>query len=152
MFFQPTTVASMVAGEPATELYSDFHKDAIGCRPGAAQFHRYSKMSPIELAVEHKRLGEWMAEDERIDAMAHEVARFRFSRCMEYCYRRGDAGTRLGAFTQAVVRQANAEYRGGANYTFEDLSSDWEHACYLIGLPYSDAAVLKAFHEELAAE
>ena len=154
MFFKPQTAASTInlsdddRGEPY-ELYSDYHKDAIGCRPGAAQMARYNAMSPEERLVEHKHLGEWMQEDGRISKLAEEVARFRLSRTMEYVKRR-EGLSDLAAFKQAIVRCCNIVSDRG--YTFVELSADWEHVCYLIGLPYSDAEVLNQEWERLTSE
>lgn len=141
MFYAPKTVASMVAAlspsehESYAEFYSDMHKDAIGCRP-----RRPLPESRVEAAVEIARLGEWVAEDERIEKMAQEVARFRFSRSMEYLQRRGDAQTPKQAFIMTVERTAPG---------FFDVEGelDWDYACYRLQLPYGDAPKLKAFWE-----
>lgn len=140
MFFKPTTVASMVAAlsseahEAFKEFYSDYHKDAIGCRP-----RKPAPECPVAAAVEDKRLQEWMLEDQRIEAMAYEVARYRFSRSMEYLQRRGDATSAKDAFRQVIERSDR--------YFFKGDHRDWDGLCYDLGLPFSDAAQLKEFWE-----
>jgi hypothetical protein len=140
MFYAPKTVASMVAAlspaelESEREFYSDFHKDAIGCRP-----RKPLPECPVEAAVEVKRLAEWMAEGERIEKMAHEVARFRFSRSLEYLVRRGDAVGRCDALRILVEREDS--------HFFDGQGQDWDYICYKMGLPYEDAPKLKQLWE-----
>ncbi len=95
-------------------------------------------MSPVSAAVEEARIDEWNAESARIELLSHEVARFRFSRSMEYAQRREGISERA-AFKQTV--------ENAARYFFEDSDGDWDYACYSLGLPYSDAPKLKEFWE-----
>lgn len=145
MFFKPVTVASMVAASSQDDgspykLYSDLHKEAFGCRPGQDQMERYNAMSPIERIVEHKRLGEWMAEGERIRALSIEVARFQLSRRMEYLQRREGL----------LPKQAFLQILQGHNLL--PGTDDWEYICYCLDLPYEDAVALKEFWEEVSSE
>jgi len=144
MFYAPKTVASMVAAlspaelEGERECYSDFHKDAIGCRP-----RKPLPECPVEAAVEVKRLAEWMAEGERIEAMRVEVARFNLSRSLEYLQRRGDASSPKEAFQihlMQVLGSVSVE-------EFLEEICDWDWVCYKLGLPYSDAGSLQQFWE-----
>ncbi len=142
MFFKPTTVASMVAASPLSDLYSDLHKDAFGCRPGHAQWERANAMTGVEAAVEEARLQEWSAEADRIKAMREEVARFAFSRNIEYIRRR-EGHSELGAFMEAC--------EAGDRYFWKGEDQDWDYLAYGLSLPYSDAPLLKARYEELKA-
>jgi len=131
MFFKPTTVASMVAksskddGSPY-DLYSDLHKDAIGCRPGQAQWDRYYVMSPIERIVEHKHLGEWMEEETRIEALRIEVAKFDVSRQMEYLMRREGLCERR-AFQMMLRDRCTRPYPNDNLPSWADLMETVEH-------------------------
>lgn len=146
MFFKPTLALTSHFGTPY-DLYSDWHKEAFGCRPGRAQSERYDAMSDAERQVEHATIEAWSIEEDRINALSHEVNRFRFSRRMEYLMRREGVSERE-AFKSAVVTFMG--WRDGVpTYTFEEACADWDYVCYCIGLPYSDAAVLRAKWEEL---
>jgi hypothetical protein len=158
MFYKPTTVASMVAvttkddGSPY-DLYSDLHKDAIGCRPGQAQWGRYNTMTPIERIVEHKRLGEWMAEDERIEAMRTEVAKFDFSRGMEYLMRRAGMSA-LEAFKSHICECSRRPYPNDEAVLWDDVldtvkAYGWEFVAMDCRMPQRVGAELKAMYEEL---
>lgn len=147
MFYAPKTVASMVA--PALEcLYSDLHKDAIGCRPGADQSRAYDAMSPVERGVEHARLAEWMAEGERIEAMRVEVARFTFSHSIEY-RRRREGMSELAALESTIVDRCNGDRNPDCRYTMAELEVDMDYAVFLLGLPYEDAPKISARLAEL---
>lgn len=144
MFYAPKTVASMVAAlndsayAEESKFYSDFHKDAIGCRP-----RKSLPECRVEAAVEVARLEEWREESERIAAMRIEVARFDLSRSMEYLQRRGDADSPKEAFQihlMQVLQSTSIE-------DFLEEIRDWDWVCYKLGLPYEDAPALKAFWE-----
>lgn len=161
MFYAPTTVASMVAltdadrGTPY-ELYSDMHKDAIGCRPGAAQSARYAAMTPIERVVEHKRLTEWMEEDARIEAMRTEVAKFDFSRRQEYFMRR-EGLTELQAFKRSIQECCRRPYPNDELPIWDDVLETaehygWDYVAMDCRLPQSVGAELKAEYERLMEE
>lgn len=145
MFYAPKTVASMVAGIDSFELYSDMHKDAIGCRPGPEQSRREREMSPVERGVEIARLGEWMREDERIQELRTEVARFDLSRAMEYLVRRGEAESPKEAFQMHVMGRMRCE----SIQDFLDTIAHygWDYVCFNLNLPYSDAPKLQEFWE-----
>lgn len=140
MFFKPTLSPSSHTGSEY-ELYSDWHKEAFGCRPGRAQSARYNAMSPEERQAEHATVSAWFDEDQRIMELRTEVARFDFSRRMEYLMRR-EGISRFEAFKQTCSRD-QVECLG------DDYGFDWGYVCYTWGLPYSDEAVLKAEWDRL---
>lgn len=148
MFFQPKTVACQDVTTTMSSVYSDMHKEAFGCRPGIHQIEKVRAMSPVEMAAEEGRIVEWMDEGERINELRTEVARFDFSRTIEY-FKRREGLSDLEAFENAVTRCCNADHHGSNGYTFSELAADWDYACYLLNLPYSDAKLLKAEHERL---
>ena len=140
MFFKPTiTIAADDNGSPY-ELYSDFHKDTFGCRPGADQRSAYNAMTADERKIEHATIDAWFDEDARIMALRTEVARFDFSRRMQYLMRR-EGLTERQAFIQTCGAD-NVEFLG------DDHGFDWGYVCYTWKLPYSDEAALKAKWEE----
>lgn len=156
MFYRPATVASMVSARPLTDLYSDLHKDAIGCRPGSAQWEKAKNMSPVEAAVEEARLGEWMAEGERIDAMRYEVARFDFSRSMEYHMRR-EGLSELDAFKRTILECMRLPYPNDHLPLWEEAMDTaehygWEFLAMDCRLSQKDGPALKAEYERLKAE
>jgi hypothetical protein len=143
MFFKPAiTVAATEDGSPY-ELYSDYHKDAFGCRPGARQWFDYERMSNEERAIEHATVDAWFAEGDRIAAMRSEVARFDFSRSMEYLMRREGLSER-----QAFIQTCGAD---NVEFLGDEHGFEWGYVCYTWKLPYSDEAVLKAKWNALKA-
>lgn len=143
MFYAPKIdVATLAPMHDEIECYSDYHKEAFGCRPRGQ--YAQQPTDPIERARVAAELDAWFVEGERIHAMRIEVARFNFARRMEYLQRRGDAQNAKEALREIIEE--------GDRYFFkrEDCdwaSEDWESACYDLGLPYSDAPKLKAIWE-----
>lgn len=142
MFFKPTLAIDTVGdnGSPY-ELYSDYHKDTFGCRPGVTQRQRYDAMTPAERQVEHATISAWFEEDRRISELRTEVARFDFSRRMQYLMRREGMSERE-AFIQTCSAD-NVEFLG------DEHGFDWGYVCYTWKLPYSDEVVLKMRWEAL---
>lgn len=156
MFFKPEIVASQVATlteeahESYAEFYSDFHKDAIGCRP-----RRALPTSRTEAAVEVAKLNAWLEEGSRIEKLREEVARFDFSKRMEYLMRREGLSERE-AFQETILVGMNKDYsdRLGADalYKWEDVTYQWDYVCYCLGFPYTYADAFKAEWERLAKQ
>lgn len=143
MFFKPELALHAHTGADY-DCYSDWHKEAFGCRPGARQSLGYSLMEKEDRRKEHATVDAWLAEDGRISALRTEVARFDFSRRMQYLMRREGVSERE-AFIQTCSRE-NVEFLGN-EHGFE-----WGFVCYTWNLPYSDEAVLKAKWDELNAK
>ena len=143
MFFKPELALNSHTGSEY-DLYSDWHKDTFGCRPGVAQRERYNAMSVEERQEEHATLDAWFAEDQRISDLRAEVARFDFSRRMQYLMRREGISER-DAFAQACA--AGDDYRDPRKVMAGAF--DWGCICFHWNLPYSDEAALKAKWEEL---
>ncbi len=140
MFFKPELALNSHTGEQY-DLYSDWHKDAFGCRPGGMQGIRYAGMTIEERQKEHATVDAWFAEDQRISELRHEVARFDFSRRMEYLMRREGIDER-DAFAQTCMS-------GTLGWDPREGLGDWSAICYEWSLPYSDERALKAKWEEL---
>lgn len=141
MFFKPTLALNAHTGSPY-DLYSDWHKDAFGCRPGAVQSARYDAMSVEQRQVEHATVGAWMEEDQRISELRAEVARFDFSRRMEYLMRREGISER-----DAFAITCNHDRAGDPR----EVNVDWGMICYVWNLPYSDEKALADKWAELNA-
>jgi hypothetical protein len=155
MFYAPKTVASMVAGSPLTDLYSDLHKDAIGCRPGVEQMRKANAMCDVEAAVEEARLIEWMREGERIDELRAEVARFDFSRGMQYHMRR-EGVSEFEAFKLVIQHCRVRPYPNDELPTWEECLEEaehygWEFIAMDCGLAQKDGAKLKEAYERYLA-
>lgn len=144
MFFNPTISSTItpITGEPS-DCYSDCHKDAFGCRP-----RKPEPTEPHERAIEWDAINQWFKEGERIDAMRTEVARFDFSRGIEY-RRRREGLSHLEAFERTLLEHINGNHHGSNGYSLEELTRDWDYTCFLLGLPYSDAPKLKQWWEGL---
>lgn len=141
MFFKPTLNLNAHTGSPY-DLYSDWHKDAFGCRPSAMRSFAYDAMSTEERQVEHATVDAWFAEDQRISKLRAEVARFDFSRRMEYLMRREGLSER-----EAFARTC-ANGRSSCLPGHEDFWG-FDGVCYEWNLPYSDETVLKETWERL---
>lgn len=146
MFFKPTLALDAHTGSEY-DLYSDWHKEAFGCRPGVAQSVHYAGMSTYERQAEHATVDAWFAEDQRISELRAEVARFDFSRRMEYLMRREGVSER-DAFIETCRGYGN--HRDSCDPTHEWFGG-FDGVCYEWNLPYSDAKVLEAKWSELNA-
>lgn len=149
MFFKPTLNAVTVAApsEDFQKYWSDFHKDAFGCRP---------RIEVSDWGVEEATCDAWFAESQRIDELAAEVGRFRFSQRMEYLRRRGDATDEKDAFIKTIQAFKTRPYPNDQTPTWADVMGEvawygWDYIAMDCGLPGSDGKRLQAEWERLNA-
>lgn len=146
MFFKPTLNLDSHTGAEY-DLYSDWHKEAFGCRPGVPQQVHYHAMSTYERQAEHATVSAWFQEDQRIAELRAEVARFDFSRRMEYLMRREGVTEREAFIMACRFGTTHSNYCNPSHEYFDGFDS----VCYNWNLPYSDAEVLAAKWAELNA-
>jgi hypothetical protein len=103
------------------DLYSDFHKDAHGFRPGEYGFAKWSAMTDDEKQAEWEYLGQCM--DER-SKQAAEDEQFFIKKFEKVVLATIESGAKDRA--QAIAWLMDAE----------DVRGDDEFFCYLNGLPY----------------
>jgi len=103
------------------ELYSDFHKDTYGVRPGESGFRYWNSLTPDEKQAEWERMGETMRAEQEWEKQQRERA--------------------VVEFEQHVLNTiaTGARDRATALRWIMDASSadgDWDYFCYQNGLPY----------------
>lgn len=103
------------------ELYSDFHKDTYGVRPGETGFRYWNSLTPDEKQAEWERMGETMRAEQEWEKQQQERA--------------------IVDFEQHVLNTiaTGAWDRATALRWIMDASSadgDWDYFCYQNGLPY----------------
>jgi len=103
------------------ELYSDFHKDAYGVRPGESGFRYWNSLTPAQKQAEWERMGETMRAEQEWEKQQQERA--------------------VVDFEQHVLNTiaTGARDRATALRWIMDASSadgDWDYFCYQNGLPY----------------
>jgi len=103
------------------ELYSDFHKDTYGVRPGESGFRYWNSLTPDEKQAEWERMGETMRAEQEWEKRQQERA--------------------VVDFEQHVLNTiaTGARDRATALRWIMDASSadgDWDYFCYQNGLPY----------------
>jgi len=103
------------------ELYSDFHKDTYGVRPGETGFRYWNSLTPDEKQAEWEQMGETMRAEQEWEKQQQERA--------------------VVDFEQHVLNTiaTGARDRATALRWIMDASSadgDWDYFCYQNGLPY----------------
>lgn len=150
MIFKPTIPADLEPMVEPHELYSDYHKEAFGCRPRLPE-----PSDPTKRAIEAFTIDAFIAEGARMDLLRLKVARFDVGRGIEYRMRR-EGLDRLEAFKRTVQDFATRPYPNDHRPSWDEVMNfandpayGWEWTAMDMGMPQQLGPDLKALWEEL---
>jgi len=112
------------------ELYSDFHKDTYGVRPGESGFRYWNSLTPAQKQAEWERMGETMRAEQEWEKQQQERAIVEFETAIQ-------AAIDLGAGDRATAIKWQIQAGGW------ECEYDAGYICYCLGLPYH-----KGYEEE----
>jgi len=103
------------------ELYSDFHKDTYGMRPGETGFRYWNSLTPDEKQAEWERMGETMRAEQEWEQRMFEKRSAQFE-----------------LDVQGLVRMGAGDRKTAVRWLMDasDANGDWDYFCFLNGLPY----------------
>jgi len=112
------------------ELYSDFHKDTYGVRPGESGFRYWNSLTPNEKQAEWEQMGETMRAEQEWEKQQQERAIVDF-----------EAGIKTTMVAAGCDRATAIRYQIEAM----EMEFEWDpgYICYCLGLPYH-----KGYEEE----